>query len=592
MTSAAASGPPLSMEQHNAVRPEIRHIEAGPGAGKTKTMVARFRAESGPDGGVALLSFTNAAVNVARSRCLDDPGLLDSPNFVGTFDSFFHRYAVTPAMLRTTGTSPRYKISWDDLPDHLRIVRQGSGSGLRLSLWTLRSGNSYYLDESRLNHDERRYWNNLDLAEWTREQIRAKGTARISALHQRRVYDTLEARRLAIRALVNPNLGLLSTLARRFKEVIVDEFQDCDNLEHQLLDLMSGAGIRTITVADPDQAIYEFRQTTDNTYRQYVSKLDSTRIAYLSTCYRSTPAICGLVTSLRQASAASIESHEPADTQCPPVHVIVGSGAAAGAAAARVLASHDIPPAGTRFLAHKKKDARALARTRTNAIKGEAAIPKVLAAIAEVRSGADSRARHSSITRIEKVILGLFAWTDDEAPETRQGQLEELGLTNTELRILASKIVSAAPGWTSREACGTSIRAIVEDGARTANLPLVKNLGRRLAKPKTEVWSAWASRSEDVLVSEISAIKWTHVHAVKGDEFDAVIYALPSQTVDGRHVLDDWEQGVDTEARRVLYVGVSRAQRVVVLVVPPGRKDQLTAILERDDVRFAIQFAS
>jgi hypothetical protein len=214
-----------------------------------------------------------------------------------------------------------------------------------------------------------------------------------------------------------------------------------------------------------------------------------------------------------------------------------------------------------------------------------------LAAIAELRSGADARARHAAIAQIEQVLLELFNWGDDGTPSSRPEQLDKLGITSAQLRILVSKIIAAAQGWGSREACSASIRAIVEDGACVTELPLIPTLANRLAKPKASIWSAWVSRSEDVLVPEVEAVKWTHVHAVKGDEFDAVIYALPSRAVDGSHVLDDWEQGNNTEVRRVLYVGVSRARQLVALVVPAGRRDQLTRILDRDEVQYQVSDA-
>jgi superfamily I DNA/RNA helicase len=69
MSSPSLRGEKLSDEQALALRPAVRHIEAGPGAGKTTTLVARFRERAvSLDAGIALLSFTNAAVDVARSR--------------------------------------------------------------------------------------------------------------------------------------------------------------------------------------------------------------------------------------------------------------------------------------------------------------------------------------------------------------------------------------------------------------------------------------------------------------------------------------------------------------------------------------------
>lgn len=80
----------LSPEQLNALAPGIQLIEAGPGSGKTRTVVARFQQGIVEGRSAALLSFTNAAVAVARSRCRDEPTLLEAPNFIGTFDQFFH----------------------------------------------------------------------------------------------------------------------------------------------------------------------------------------------------------------------------------------------------------------------------------------------------------------------------------------------------------------------------------------------------------------------------------------------------------------------------------------------------------------------
>lgn len=578
----------LSTEQAKAVEPHVRHIEAGPGAGKTKTMVARFRARVSPDAGIALLSFTNAAVNVARSRCLGEPQLLETPNFVGTFDGFFHRYVVTPAILRTTGTVPRYLSSWDDLPDELRIVRVGRGAGIRLSRWVRRTDGLIQLDETLLDRTERQFWEHQNITDWTRDQIRQAGTKRILGLLERRTYNAAEGRRIAIKALERADLAIRSRLALRFREVIVDEFQDCDELEHRLLDLLRGAGIHTVTIADPDQAIYEFRQVSSGNYERYVAKFSIQETVQLVTCYRSTPAICALVTSLRQVSTTQVVSHLPADTPCSPVQVIVGGGAKAGATAVRLVVSHGIAPEATRFVAHKKQDGRSLARSSGTSIESGAAIARILAAIAELRSGADARTRHAAITRIEKVVLELFDWGDDGTPSTRPEQLEKLGITSDQLRILVSRIIAAAPGWSSREACTASIRAIVEDGADATELPLISTLANRLAKPKENIWNAWMSRSEDVLLPEVKAVRWTHVHAVKGDDFDAVIYALPSRAVDGSHVLDDWEQGNNTEARRVVYVGASRARQLVALVVPPGRMDQLKRILDRDKVPYEV----
>ena len=70
-------------------------LTGGPGAGKTRAIVARYlsRVEQEPRKGIALLSFTNAAIDEVKGRCGDMPDALKAPHFVGTFDSFINRLA-------------------------------------------------------------------------------------------------------------------------------------------------------------------------------------------------------------------------------------------------------------------------------------------------------------------------------------------------------------------------------------------------------------------------------------------------------------------------------------------------------------------
>ena len=63
----------------------------------------------------------------------------------------------------------------------------------------------------------------------------------------------------------------------RFQELIVDEFQDCDETEYHLLARLKHAGIHVVVVADPDQAIYEFRQTSTGLYEAFRGRLEPTR---------------------------------------------------------------------------------------------------------------------------------------------------------------------------------------------------------------------------------------------------------------------------------------------------------------------------
>ena len=200
--TAPEAKPELTAQQEAALGAQIRLIEAGPGAGKTKTVVARLRQQAASGKRVALLSFTNAAVNVARSRCRDVPGLLEPPNFIGTFDAFFHRYVLTPAIRQATGKAPTYLSSWDDLPPHQRVVRpEGGGTGVRLSRFE-RAGR-WHVGGQRVapfSHRTARVGPALQLGKAGHQRGRVR---RITALHAAHVYDTNEARRRALDVLID-----------------------------------------------------------------------------------------------------------------------------------------------------------------------------------------------------------------------------------------------------------------------------------------------------------------------------------------------------------------------------------------------------
>ena len=589
-----SGGQPLSEEQLAALGPQIRLIEAGPGAGKTKTVVARLRARAAAGHCVALLSFTNAAVNVARARCRDAPTLLDPPNFVGTFDQFFHRYVVTPWARRRMGRTPTYLSSWNDLPSHLAVVRPKSGgAGIRLSTFSPRGGGIWEIDDSKLNHTERQAWGKL--YETTKATLNQVGTTRINGLIQSFVYDTSAARDRALRILDDPSEPFLGRLTQRFDEIIVDEFQDCNKLEHQLLGRLRRAGIHVVVVADPDQAIYEFRQTSPQLYIDFRATLNVEEIAPLTTCYRSTPVICALTSDLRSVGLHAVTADPRHVGGAEEIHVIVGSGVKAGAAALAIARRHGMTGGQTRVIAHQRSDARALARGGKQPPRGTSQMETLLAPLADLHARGDAKIRLTATRRIEEFVLSQFDWDKapatphpTEGPASREHQLELLGTTAQQLRRVVSQLSSAAPGWTAEASCSAGVEAVLREFAEPLELPLIGSLRSRL-RVQPKVWEFWLSRTQASLVdASDEVVRWGHIHGVKGEEFDAVILAIPSTKREVTHVLDDWETNANSEQRRVLYVGVSRAKRLLVLVVPKSRRAQLESLLARSRISYAV----
>ena len=116
-------------------------ITACPGAGKTHTIVGRVRnflncEESRR--GIALLSFSNATVDVFKERIIDE-GLLSHPifpNFIGTFESFLWQFLITPFGIPEFEGQPKL---WED-KGRYEFAPRPSIRKLKLELFDRKTG--------------------------------------------------------------------------------------------------------------------------------------------------------------------------------------------------------------------------------------------------------------------------------------------------------------------------------------------------------------------------------------------------------------------------------------------------------------------
>ncbi|MDK8881250.1 3'-5' exonuclease [Corynebacterium striatum] len=76
------------------------------------------------------------------------------------------------------------------------------------------------------------------------------------------------------------------------------------------------------------------------------------------------------------------------------------------------------------------------------------------------------------------------------------------------------------------------------------------------------------------------------VHGFKGLETDSIVLVIPGDRWTG-DTIRDWGEGKSSEARRVLYVGASRAKRLLILAVHNKYTGAVKLILERDEVPLA-----
>ncbi|QMT31454.1 UvrD-helicase domain-containing protein [Alysiella filiformis] len=87
--------------------------------------------------------------------------------------------------------------------------------------------------------------------------------------------------------LLNANATLLAHYHSRFTHILVDEFQDTNNLQYAWLKLLAGGGAAVFAVGDDDQSIYRFRGANVGNMAQFLRDFGVSEPIKLEQNYRS-----------------------------------------------------------------------------------------------------------------------------------------------------------------------------------------------------------------------------------------------------------------------------------------------------------------
>lgn len=574
----------LDASQRQALSSSVDLIEAGPGAGKTRTVIARMsQQQSKLEKAVALISFTNVAAEEAKRRC--GPDMLAFPHYVGTFDAFLHRYLVTPDFIRVRGEVPQYVLSWNDMPEHLAVIRiKGvTGRGVNLETFKLHADGSVALPGA-VPYRDRAYVQSVTKAAKV-DQLVARGAQIIQGLISRGILDSDAARLEALRILEDFENPVTQRLAARFGEIIIDEFQDCSELEVRIVGALKELGVKVVAVADPDQAIYEFRDASPESYKNFRAELPSEAVVSLETSYRSTPAICSFISALRSVSATKIKSNRPSDSR--EIIVAAGTPERQREIFEEQLVLNGIAQHDSMILAHGRKAALELAgqEVLTGALSASSSKTfTILRSIMELSNSGTARARKDAITRCERALLALVDWAPADKQLPHSEQLSTLGVERSDVVAFLLQLRKVSVEWGDLEEATLAIREYVSNHFARRERPL-RNVNRSLVKLQQEQWSHWTKRKT---VSEADSIlPNSHIHGVKGMEYRAVMLSVEKQ----RREEPLWEIDPSvrsTEALRVLYVGASRAEELLVLACKPKEVAALSQFLYQATVPFEL----
>ncbi len=281
----------LNDRQREAVTAPVGNmlVVAGAGSGKTRVLVHRIawlvEAEGASPGGVLAVTFTNKAAAEMRGRV---ERLLEGSAramWVGTFHGIAHR--LLRMHWHDAGLPQNFQIL--DADDQLRLVKRVMRAlDLDEQKWPVRQAVWFingHKDEGRRAKDVPRH--DADIYQATHlkvyeayEELCARG-------------GLVDFAELLLRSheLWLERADLLDHYQRRFKHLLVDEFQDTNGIQYAWLRVLAGTTASIWAVGDDDQSIYGWRGAKIENIMSFQKDFASVQTVRLEQNYRSTNTI-------------------------------------------------------------------------------------------------------------------------------------------------------------------------------------------------------------------------------------------------------------------------------------------------------------
>ncbi|WP_437879931.1 DNA helicase II [Pseudomonas sp. LRF_L74] len=264
-------------------------VLAGAGSGKTRVLVHRIawliQIINASPYSILSVTFTNKAAAEMRHRIEDMLGINPAGMWVGTFHGLAHR--ILRAHWREAGLAENFQILDSDDQQRLikRIIRELG------------------LDEQRWPAKQAQWFINGQKDEGLRpKHIQPAGDLFLATMLK--IYEAYEAAcartgvidfaELLLRALDlwrdNPG-GILQHYQKRFRHILVDEFQDTNAVQYAWLKFLAQGGESLMVVGDDDQSIYGWRGAKIENIQQFSDDFGDAQMIRLEQNYRSTAGI-------------------------------------------------------------------------------------------------------------------------------------------------------------------------------------------------------------------------------------------------------------------------------------------------------------
>ena len=328
---APARMPALDDSQKTAAmaEPGPHLIEAGPGTGKTRTLIARIQwlLEQGVDPtSILVLTFSNKAAEELRERVAVSAPDAAPAIWAGTFHAFGleilrkfgDRLGLDPH-LRVADPGDALLLLEEELPSlplkhYLRLYEPAFA--LRDMLTAIsRAKDELIGPEGYRNLGEKLLAAAGDDGDEVEKAEKAIEVAEVFAayeglLEKQGVVDFADLIVKPVR-LLQDDPGVGEALRAQYEWILVDEYQDVNRASGVLLKYLAGAGRNVWAVGDARQSIYRFRGASPANIRSFEDDFEGAKRLSLGMNYRSQPPVVGLFTAFARDMKASVGGLPP-----------------------------------------------------------------------------------------------------------------------------------------------------------------------------------------------------------------------------------------------------------------------------------------
>jgi DNA helicase-2/ATP-dependent DNA helicase PcrA len=524
-------------------------VLAGPGSGKTTTLTGRFvhLVRQGVDRRrILALTFTRKAADEMKARivkALDLHAESTRDLSVATFHGFTFQHlrkepelAGLPDRFQLWETAQQRQIFssrrmwWNEEADILDII-----AGAKERLLDARSFAAQIGDDEVLG-------NAVEFFKVYEQALRTAGAI-----------DFADMVPLVVRAM-DKHSAYAAAITGAYDHVLVDEYQDVNPGQVQLLDHFVKAGVNIWVVGDDDQTLYAFRAADVRFIMEFPRKYARAQVHLLDRNYRSAARIVGAARRLIANNRTRCNKDNRPVVDDPGEIVIRGYGSAEIEARQVARGVAELLERG-----HAPQQIAVLYRTGTVGFAFQPAL-KTLHIPYEVRGAGDLWQGVAA-----KLVVGSLHYLrerDSVEAMSRMGSSKRAEIIRNQLdqagerersefaaacRLVRNLVAMAVPAKASerdRAEWTSVVEAVVS----------VASSCRSLAELEARI----AEQSATLRQAPANAVVLSTIHSAKGLEWDAVFIAGMEDGVLPHANNDDLE-----EERRVAYVGITRARRLL-----------------------------